>query len=447
MQAPSLQAASVKRDATIACAGHPAPHTPRSRILTLRSAVATPCRSLAARTMPPGQTTTPIASPAHHAKAEARPAGSHPPAKVSVIAPGGGTGKNSNIYAELGKDPRFIVDVVGQSRAPYDRYPEWWPHGFPAPNLASFADDVLRQGWVERSDCLVFGSRGGQVVLPTFWQQKGDLVPPAVVLNGGCAMKLPKASHWPDGAVTFLMIGGQDKFRREPTVEEYIAVTQAQVPRGNRTTAILFVNEMQHMPQAELLRAVLPLMLRAVLAWKRAGGPPEAEFNLLRAVATSGGWNGRLMHTRGPSTWAPLVEFGPSRLIRSPASTPSPRPKADAAEGCHILGLKRSQEEAAAAAKTQATCSISPSPPRLPISTAGTSSGTPVAAAPCNGRFSTPSRLAVPTGSRCSVQIPVSGTVSLCLPFSPSCSSANSVSPSHFYVDTSPVRHPSAVLQ
>merc|ERR1712151_1472424 len=82
---------------------------------------------------------------------------------VSVVAPGGGTTFNAEAYKLLGRCAGFQLDIVGQSRAPYDRYPPSWREGAPAPNLETFSADILSQGIIEKSTCMIFGSRGGQV--------------------------------------------------------------------------------------------------------------------------------------------------------------------------------------------------------------------------------------------------------------------------------------------
>lgn len=277
------------------------PNTPHSRATaTPHSRVVTP------------QCVTPVSQSPMNARMQMQAATR--PDSISVIAPGGGTGINGAVYAELGRDPRFRVEVIGQSRAPYDCYPETWPHGGPAPNLVSFAQDVLNQGVLERTDCLVCGSRGGQVVLPHFWQMRGVAVPPAVVINGGIAMGLPTRVAWPDSAVTFLMIGGQDNFRGQLSCEEYVADTKSRVPPCNSTTAILYVEEMQHMPQAKLLAAVLPHLIRAVLLWKadRMDNFLEEIRHILRAL-TSAGWRGRLMYTKAAGLWEE-IEFSPYQV-------------------------------------------------------------------------------------------------------------------------------------
>ncbi|CAK0849035.1 unnamed protein product, partial [Prorocentrum cordatum] len=246
------------------------------------------------------------------------------PAAVTVIAPGGGTGINGAVYAELGRDPRFNVSIVGQSRAPYDCYPEDWSHGTGPPNLQSFAREVLMKGTIGKTDLLVVGSRGGQVVLPNFWAS-GARVPPAVVINGGCAMKLPTPVKWPTDAITFILLGGDDNFRGHFSHQQYVADAKSRVPKGNSTTAILYVTEMQHMPQAALLSAILPHMLTALQKWEERGTAPLQEFRPILAALNRDGWSGRLLHTRTAGAWEDIA-FSPcevARLAQSPSRSPA----------------------------------------------------------------------------------------------------------------------------
>jgi len=447
---------------------------------------------------------SPIASPAHFGVQQMGPVGQlHPPAAVSVIAPGGGTGINGAVYAEVGQERDFLIDVVGRSRAPYDVYPEYWPNGSPGPNLATFADEVMRQGWVERSDCFVFGSRGGQVVLPILWERKGDQMPPVVCINGGCAMGLPLPVHWPASAVTFLLVGGEDYFRGDASVDEYIAETRARVPRCNSSTAILYVNEMQHMPQAALLRVVLPFMLRAILSWKARGVPPREELRHILSAVNRDGWSGRLMYTQGPGEWAPDVDFGPFHVAQHVPSGASPVANQLAAHEGMPIEVSRGEElkalfraaacaaqpgggaplsargarfnaavHAAMAAQAQPPPPppqpISQPPPRLPgevprksklslpIPSAGAGGGrslamgnssTPGANSPCHGAL-TPSRRAPSrTGGRSPCDpTPISRALGMPAHFpSPSHSHASSASPSHF-AELSPAHHSPMVL-
>lgn len=218
---------------------------------------------------------------------------------VSVVAPGGGTGMNAPVYAALARKGGFTVDILGQSRAPYDRYPACWSDGAPPPNLESFSLDLLDQRSFAKADCLVVGSRGGQVVLPTLWEH-GKNIPPVVVMNGGCAMGLPTPVQWPSSAVSFLLLGGHDYFRGNQSMEEYLVDAQSRVPRANQTTAILLVHEMVHMPQADLLMAILSHMIRAVTAWKASGDMPIDEFITILAHLRKGGWSGKLSYKIAP---------------------------------------------------------------------------------------------------------------------------------------------------
>merc|ERR1719277_2889401 len=91
-------------------------------------------------------------------------------------------------------------------------------------------------------------------------------------------MGLPTSVHWPHDAVTFLLLGGHDYFRGHQTMEEYLVDAQRRVPTANETTAVLLVHEMVHMPQADLLMAILSHMIRAVTEWKASGCMPVDEF-------------------------------------------------------------------------------------------------------------------------------------------------------------------------
>merc|ERR1711972_560943 len=99
-----------------------------------------------------------------------------------------------------------------------------------------------------------------------------------------------------------------------------ISDAKSRVPSTNSTTAILFVDEMPHMPQRSLLGAVLPQMLRASQAWKKlapGASPPRQELDaVLAAVSKEGCWNGRLMHTGGRGEWVE-AEFGGRTGVRS----------------------------------------------------------------------------------------------------------------------------------
>jgi len=187
------------------------------------------------------------------------------------------------------------MGIKGQSRAAYDRYPPCYGQdGATGPNLETFALDLSAKGLLETTDCLVVGSRGGQVVLPTLWREHGEDVPPTVVMNGGCAMGGPIQVQWPESAVTFLLLGGQDYFKQHHSNESYIADAKCRVPVANDSTAILFVREMGHMPQTDLLMAILHHMIQAVTSWKKQGQTPQEHFNKIVKALTCGQWSGHL---------------------------------------------------------------------------------------------------------------------------------------------------------
>lgn len=223
---------------------------------------------------------------------------------VSVIAPGGGTGANAKVYQELSRRPGFQLQIMGAARTPYDRYPpSFGENGCPPPNLQSFGNELLQQGIVENSTCIVCGSRGGQVVVPELWAGRGDDVPPIVCINGGFAMGLPFRVDWPVSAVTFLLLGGQDYFRGQVGPLEWLAEAKSRVPRGNGTTAIILANEMAHMPHSDMLNGLLHLMISAVVSWKNTGDVPCDQIDAALTFLTSVGFNGRCLYTSAPDVW------------------------------------------------------------------------------------------------------------------------------------------------
>merc|ERR550534_788492 len=198
---------------------------------------------------------------------------------VAVIGPGAGVKANKAVYQELKRDARFRVEVLGGRGENYDRYPEHWDGGSPAPNLKSFAETLLAEGNVCRADCIVAGSRGGQVVLPELWRTLGEGSPPSVVINGGCAMTLPgPAVEWPVGVVTILVLGGEDYFRGGRPAREYVMSTRRKVPRGSKSTAIFYVREMEHMPQTDLMRIMWQPLLLAAIYWRASNRAPAYEL-------------------------------------------------------------------------------------------------------------------------------------------------------------------------
>eukprot|EP00405_Crypthecodinium_cohnii_P020184 CAMPEP_0206465006 /NCGR_PEP_ID=MMETSP0324_2-20121206/27563_1 /ASSEMBLY_ACC=CAM_ASM_000836 /TAXON_ID=2866 /ORGANISM="Crypthecodinium cohnii, Strain Seligo" /LENGTH=591 /DNA_ID=CAMNT_0053937763 /DNA_START=137 /DNA_END=1908 /DNA_ORIENTATION=+ len=249
--------------------------------------------------------------------------------RISLIAPGGGADGNGPVYLELAQLPEFQVDVIGRKSTLYDQYPEGWPGGREPPNLASYGREVLDIGIPARTDCWVCGSRGGQVSLPAIWEGLGNNTPPAVVLNGGCAMNLPGSpTRWPREAVTIMLLGGQDWFRGSQSMGEYLGGTVRCVPSDNRTTALLYVPEMKHMPQPEVLKAALGPLILAALQWKHSPNKlPMKELSDAGGALLAIGFPSRLLFTGGPGQWQEMT-FGqqPPDLPAKPLSPRNPRP-------------------------------------------------------------------------------------------------------------------------
>eukprot|EP00933_Yihiella_yeosuensis_P071135 TRINITY_DN7932_c1_g3_i1.p1 TRINITY_DN7932_c1_g3~~TRINITY_DN7932_c1_g3_i1.p1 ORF type:complete len:583 (+),score=144.87 TRINITY_DN7932_c1_g3_i1:93-1841(+) len=247
-------------------------------------------------------------------------------AKISLIAPGGGLGSVGCVYSKLDADSRFQVDVVGRKGILYDAYPECWDCGAPPPNLASFGADIVSMEVPEQTDCFICGSRGGQVVLPEIWRSYGNESPPSVVINGGCAMSLPGPPfEWPDLAVTVMLLGGQDFFKGSRSSKRYLDDTCKEVSPRNSSTILIYLPEMKHMPQLEILDVLMTPMVLAALSAKDL--PLEqGPLPLLRealGVLEVRGWGGHLRYTSAPGEWKEML-FG-RQVPDRPPRPPSPR--------------------------------------------------------------------------------------------------------------------------
>merc|ERR1719284_815393 len=113
------------------------------------------------------------------------------------------------------------------------------------------------------------------------------------------------------------------------TPEEYLADAKRHVPAENKTTAILLVNEMTHMPTSQLLSATLRSMIDSVLSWKATCEPPVELFESIQASLANDMWSGVLAYTNGAGSWHD-VRFGRPKppvaaskpVGRSPVVTP-----------------------------------------------------------------------------------------------------------------------------
>jgi len=248
------------------------------------------------------------------------------PPRITVVAPGAGIGSNGEAYIALGKLPDLQVEVVGRKSTLYDKYPDSWSGagGGPPPNFESFANDIIDVGIPARSDCLIFGSRGGQCCLPKIWRALGERSPPSIVQNGGCAMNVPGGPvAWPQGAVTLMLLGGQDFFKGDASSDDYLNDLCSRVPSGNLTTAMLYMPECEHIPQKKVLGVCLQPLVRAALQWQLDPSRlPIEPLNEALVALERIQFGGRLRFT-SPNGWREQ-RFGPQTPDR-PVKPFSPR--------------------------------------------------------------------------------------------------------------------------
>lgn len=155
------------------------------------------------------------------------------------------------------------------------------------------AESCMTPRDVSHFDCLLCGSRGGQVTLVALWRLGCRL--PCVVINGGCA-RAEAGWAWPAGVPVVLLTGGDDFFnphrgswepgesahdphddRHDPlrySDRAYVHDVWNAIPEHARSTAALVhVPSMGHHPDPALLSALLPKLV----AWAAAGLAPEAK--------------------------------------------------------------------------------------------------------------------------------------------------------------------------
>jgi len=148
----------------------------------------------------------------------------------------------------------------------------------------------------------------------------GDKAPPAVVINGGCAMTIPGPPvQWPLRAVTILILGGADYFRGRLNGKDYVASTSNRVPQGNSSTAILYIREMDHMPQSSLMQIILQPLLLAAIYWKSSGRPPVYELHNILKDLEIGQWSGSLSYLEAQGKWKE-ISFGGIEPDQSPTN-------------------------------------------------------------------------------------------------------------------------------
>lgn len=128
-------------------------------------------------------------------------------------------------------------------------------------------------------DCLVCGSRGGQVTLLALWARGLRL--PAVVINGGCA-RAKVAWMWPAGVPVVLLTCGRDFFNEHKLKLDgdkvYVHELWASVPPASKAhTAIVHLPLSEHHLADEVLRTLLPACVRYAASGLDASAKPTAQ--------------------------------------------------------------------------------------------------------------------------------------------------------------------------
>eukprot|EP00435_Cladocopium_sp_Y103_P009233 s49_g2.t1 len=116
---------------------------------------------------------------------------------------------------------------------------------------------------------------------------------------------------WPQQAVTLMLMGSEDFFKGRKSSAEYLTASKSYVPPNTRT-AILYVRQMQHMPQKALLQLVLRPLVMAAARWKYSKICPEEQLHQLTVQLEDESWSGSLFILQGrawkESTFGPLDE-------------------------------------------------------------------------------------------------------------------------------------------
>lgn len=195
---------------------------------------------------------------------------------IVIILPGSSYYTLKETYKELGKVYNLIL--VGHSCPGdgYDRYPPFWATGTSNLNLIDMTtnDEVFnprtRQAELgiekqirkvlQNSDvhCIVCGSRGGQVVIPTLWGLGVNI--PSVVLNGGC-INSPCISKHPSSRIV-LATFGKDYF---PTKNPQISINAIYKNQSLKGTILAHFTFQNHRPDDKYFSIVLPYLVDAAI--------------------------------------------------------------------------------------------------------------------------------------------------------------------------------------
>ena len=179
--------------------------------------------------------------------------------------------------------PAAHDEPAGRSSAWFDRHLAW-EEDQPVEAFQAWFDATGARG----VDCLVCGSRGGQVTLPALWLLGCRL--PAIVVNGGCS-RPELAWAWPAGVPVVLLVGGRDFFAGDERgdMEGYLERLWRGVPDESRgSTAIYYCPQMGHTPWGAMLEELLPMLVRYCCSGLAHDARPRLGFEQNCFLATAG---------------------------------------------------------------------------------------------------------------------------------------------------------------
>lgn len=195
---------------------------------------------------------------------------------IIIILPGSSYFTLKNTYRNLEK--YYNIILLGHSciGSGYDRYPPYWENGTNSFNLIDMttSDEVFNpitqqvelgiakniKKILETNDihCIVCGSRGGQVILPTLWTLGIDI--PSVILNGGC-INSPCLYKLPESRVV-LSTFGKDYF---PTSNPEISIEAINDNKFSNKTILVHSYFESHRPNDDYLKNLLPHLINAAI--------------------------------------------------------------------------------------------------------------------------------------------------------------------------------------
>ena len=198
---------------------------------------------------------------------------------IAVIMPGVSWFTLKKTSTELGNNYNILRlghSCLGHG---YDVYPKEWKNGRDYKNLVNMTmDEIVTNPHTKKEesgifsgilqylheigdiDCIICGSRGGQVVMPLLWMYGIDI--PCVITNGGCIDSHYFNNYPPTSRVLFSTFG-QDYFKSH---NHQLMINTLQNTNGIVDGSILVHSFYQsHSPDDEYYAKLLPLMIDAVI--------------------------------------------------------------------------------------------------------------------------------------------------------------------------------------